>query len=138
MTVLRALGELWRLGVGVTSVVVVCLLGHALGFQQVSLTVLYLTLPVALLFIVAYVPERPWTSWFGTSLLLLAIGVFVAGVAAMLFRIYGIDYPFRELLGAVWIGTVFAAMVMRTWVLIAAQWRTGHGVGGWLRRLVNH
>lgn len=131
---MRTVGELWRLGVGIASVVTICVLGQVFGFQQVSLNVLYLTLPVALLFIVAYVPERPWSTWFGTSLLLLAIGVFVAGLAALLFRVYGIDYPFRELLGAVWIGTVFAAMVMRTWVLIAAQWRNRHGVGGLWRR----
>lgn len=131
---MNRLASLWRLGIGAATVVGICVLGALLGFQMVSLWVLYLTIPASLVFIVAYTPERPWTSWFGTSLLLLAVGVLAACLAGMLFRVYGLDYRSRELLGTAWIATVYVAMVMRTWVLLAVQWRTRHGVGGWLRR----
>lgn len=125
-----------RVIVGVAAVVVMYVWGHATNFADVTLWVVLATLPVTVLFIVAYVPERPWRSWFGSSLLLLAFGVLAVCIAGAQLRL-GVQWIGPNELGTAWIGFMWVAIVMRTWVLIAVQWRTRHGVGGLLRRAVH-
>lgn len=120
---------------GVLPVIALCVIGGLTDYQEVSLWVIFATLPVTALFIGAYSPEYPWRGWFGTSLLLLAFSVLAVCLAGLLFRIYGLNYPFRELLGMTWVGLMFVSMVIRTWVLIDSQWRDGLGLGGLLRRI---
>lgn len=124
-----------KITVGISTVATLCALGSLTDYQTVSLWVLYVTLPVVVLFIAAYIPERPGRHWFGTSLLLLAVGVLAVCLSGILFRVYGAEYPFRELLGVTWIGFMYVSMVMRTWVLLAVQWKERSGVGGRIRRL---
>lgn len=82
------------------------------------------TLPITLAFLILFMrpSERWWATWFGWSLLLLALGVFSYSLATVLYRFLG-DYPGRP---AVLIGStilVFLAMAIRTVVL----WRTQRG-----------
>lgn len=92
-------------------------------FETLQLWIAVATLPAALVFIVAYIPERPWRHWFGASLLLLAVGVLAYAVSVVLFRLYGPFYPGRDVMVVTSIGLVCTAMWMRTWVLLAAQSR---------------
>lgn len=91
------------------------------SFETLQLWVALATLPVTLLFILAYIPERPWRHWFGTSLLLLAVGVLAYTLSVALFRLFGGDYAGRPFLVTFSVGLVLTSMVMRLWVLIAAQ-----------------
>lgn len=100
----------------------------------VQLWAMFAALPVALVFIGAYLPERPDRQWFGASLVILALSVVAVCTAAILFRLYGPEYPFRQTLVTVWVGTVVSSMVMRTWVLLVRQARDGNSLGGWLSR----
>lgn len=124
-----------RILVGVLPVIVLCLLAEfVLNFEDVQLWVIFATMPATLLFIVAYIPERPTRHWFGTSLLLLAFGVLSVVTAAALFRIFGADYPGRAWLVTFWVGLTFTSMVMRTLVLLVAQRRDRIGIGWALAR----
>jgi hypothetical protein len=103
-------------------------------FEDVQLWVALATLPFALLFIVAYIPERPWGQWFGASLLLLAVGVLAYTLTVVLFRFYGPDYWGRDVMVTTSVGLVLTAMSMRTWVLLSAQARDRRGPGWFLAR----
>lgn len=124
-----------KIAAGVVPVIVLCLLGQfVLGFENAQLWTILATMPVTLLFIVAYIPERPHRHWFGTSLILLAFAVLSVVVAAALFRIIGEDYWGRQWLVTVWVGLTWSSMLMRTWVLLAAQIHDRDGFGWWLYR----
>lgn len=91
-------------------------------FETLQLWVALATLPVSVVFLAKYTPEKPWQHWFGTSLLLLAVGVFLYCLTVILFRTCG-DYPGRPFMVTSSVGLIFTSMVMRTWVLLDAQRR---------------
>lgn len=103
---------------------------------DVQLVGIMLSLPVALLFIVAYLPEHPGRDWFATSLLVLAYGVVIISVVAAMVRLFG-PQPWYQYLVTAWIGLTFVALVGRTWVLIEGQWIARRHLGGWLRQRLN-
>lgn len=81
---------------------------------------------IALVFMALY-SRDPWQkSWFGRSLMLLALSIFLVGVSVILFRLYGPDYPLRPVLIVVTADTAFFAMLVRTLVLIGAQRNDEH------------
>lgn len=105
--------------------------------QEVQLYGLLASLPVVVLFIVAYVPERPDRFWFGTSLLVRSFAVLAIVVAAALVRLFG-PSSLQVHLVTVFIGLTFSSMLMGTWYLIDDQARHHRGLGGWLRCTVAH
>lgn len=108
------------------------------AFEDIQLWVAILTLPFSVVFILAYVPERPWRTWFGTSLLLLAVGVLSYTLSVVLYRLFGSDYPGRSILVISSVTLVLVAMAMRTCVLIAIQYREQEGLGNMVTRLRPH
>lgn len=84
------------------------------------------TLPVTVVFLALFCrpSERWWTTWFGRSLFLLALGVLSYSAATVLYRTVG-DYPARPALLIASTSCVFVAMTIRTAVLWASQ-RKGH------------
>ena len=115
------IGFFSRLGSGVRDKI-----GDAVAFAK--------AMPVTVLFIVAYIPEHPHRHWFGTSLLLLAFAVLSVIIAAGLVRIIGPLFWGKDWLVTVWVGLTWSSMLMRTWVLLAAQIRDHEGVGWWFYR----
>lgn len=77
------------------------------------------TLPVTLVFLGLFLRERWWATWFGWSLMLLALGVFAYSATTVLWRTLG-EYPGRPALLIVATTFVLVAMTIRTAVL----WRT--------------
>ena len=133
--IVRRLHSMRKVAAGVIPVIALCLLGQfVFGFEDTQLWTILATMPVTLLFIVAYIPERPHRHWFGTSLILLAFAVLSVVIAAALFRIIGEDYWGRQWLVTFWVGLTWSSMVMRTWVLLGAQVRSHEGAGWWLHR----
>lgn len=113
-----------KIAVGVLPVIVLYVVQKFwVPFETLQLWVALVTLPVTLVFIVAYIPERPWRHWFGTSLFLLAVGVLSYTLTVVLFRIYGGDYSGRPFMVTTSIGLILSSMVMRVCVLISAQRR---------------
>lgn len=98
-------------------------------FETLQLWTAAVTLPFAVVFILAYLPERPWREWFATSLLLLAVGVLFYVTSVILFRLYGPDYWGRDLMVVGSVGLVCTAMVMRTFVLLSLQRGARYGLG---------
>lgn len=82
----------------------------------------FATLPVAAGFIWLFgrPSERWWVTWFGRSLMLLAVGVFAYALSVVLYRSFG-DYPGRPALLLTAQTLVLLAMGIRTWVLWRAQ-----------------
>lgn len=125
----------WRkVATGVLPVIGLCLLGEVIGFADVQLWTIIVTLIPTALFIGAYIPERPERHWFGTSLLLLAFAVLSVVIAAMLVRVIGPEFHGKVWLVTFWIGLTFVSMTMRTWVLLADQARDERGLGWFLFR----
>lgn len=118
-----------RLLAGTLPVVAMYVLQMYIAFETVQLWVAVATLPFALIFILAYIPERPWREWFGTSLLLLAIGVLFYTLSVVLFRFYGPSYWGRDILVVGSVGLVFTSMVIRAFVLLGVQGRDQEGFG---------
>lgn len=90
------------------------------GAEAVQGNVAFLTLPVAACFMYLYARDPWWSTWFGRSLMLIAVAIFVACVATVLFRRFG-DYPGRDLMLIVSADLTFVAMVSRTLVLRREQ-----------------
>lgn len=84
-----------------------------------------LTLPAVVAFVALYAKpsERWWRSWFGWSLMLMAVAIGLSCLATVLFRIVGHPYPGRDVLLIVGSTVTLVAMVMRTGVLLRAQRR---------------
>ena len=82
------------------------------------------TLPVTVLFLVLFCrpSERWWSTWFGRSLFVLALGVLAYSSATVMYRAFG-DYLGRPVLLLASTSLVFVAMVIRTVVL----WRSQRG-----------
>ncbi len=76
---------------------------------------------IALVFMALYSRDPWFKSWFGRSLMLLALSIFMVGVSVILYRLYGPDYPLRSVLIIATADTAFVAMLLRTLVLIGAQ-----------------
>lgn len=90
------------------------------GAEVVQGNVAFLTLPVAGCFMYLYARDPWWKSWFGRSLMLIAVAIFVACTATVLFRRLG-DYPGRDLMLILSADLTFAAMLIRTIVLRREQ-----------------
>lgn len=84
------------------------------------------TLPVTLAFLLLFCrpSERWWTTWFGRSLFLLALGVFAYSATTVLWRLFG-EYPGRAALLILATSLVLVAMTIRLVVLVQSQWK-GH------------
>lgn len=93
---------------------------HTWGAEKVQGRVAVLTAATAVVFIALYSRDPWWKSWFGRSLMLVAVAFFLYGLSVVLFRNFG-DYPGRDVLIVVAQDASFAAMVMRTAVLWGAQ-----------------
>lgn len=111
-----------KIAAGVLPVVVLYVVQrYWVEFETLQLWVAAATIPVAITFIAAFIPERPWRHWFGTSLLLIAVAVLAYCSSVVLFRLFGDDYPGRALMVTASAGLTLTAMFMRVWVLLAAQ-----------------
>lgn len=86
------------------------------GAEVVQGNVAFLTLPVAACFVYLYSRDPWWASWFGRSLMLIGVAIFVACLATVLFRRFG-DYAGRDLMLILSADLTFAAMLIRTIVL---------------------
>lgn len=113
-------------------IVPLMILAELFPVDDVQLAGIMVSLPVSLLFIAAYLPERPGNHWFGTSLLALAYGVVLISLVAAMVRLFG-PQPWYQYLVTAWINLTFVALVGRTWVLIDDQWQERRHFGGWLR-----
>lgn len=91
--------------------------------DHLQLWMAVICLPITALFIYMFgkPSERWWRSWFGISLMLLAIAIFWAELSVVLFRFWGMEYYGRDIIR---VGAQFltlTAMGLRTWVLFVAQ-----------------
>lgn len=80
------------------------------------------TLPVSVVFLLLFArpSEHWWATWFGRSLMLLALGVLAYSCATVLYRWFG-DYPGRPFVLLFSTTAVFLAMSIRTGVLWRSQ-----------------
>lgn len=90
------------------------------GAERVQGNVAVLTLAWSVWFMWIYSRDPWWRTWFGRSLMLLAVGLTLQEASVVLFRNFG-DYPGRELLIVITQDVILAAMVIRTIVLRDAQ-----------------
>ena len=128
-----------KVGVGVVPVFVLWVVPDSLvAFETLQLCVAVVTLPVVVLFIVAYTPERPYRHWFGSSLLLIAWAVLFYTSSVVLFRLLGDDYWARPYMVKASVALTLTAMVMRTCVLLGDQASDRRGVGWWFSRTFRH
>lgn len=126
-----------KLLAGVAPVVFLCLLGQSglVSWEHVQLWTLYAALPVTVLILAAYHPERPDRSWFGTSLLLREYSILAVVLTAILVRVHG-PFPGVQWFLTFWIGLALMSTLMRLWVLLVDQARDRVGVGWFLARHV--
>lgn len=89
--------------------------------ERISFALSCMTLPVALLFIWRFARDLWWKTWFGRSLMMIAVAIVFATVSGILFRLYGFGYPGRGFMLIATSVLTFGAMVARTVVLIHAQ-----------------
>lgn len=91
--------------------------------DHLQLGMALLCLPVTAYFIYMFgkPSERFWRSWFGISLMLLAVAIFIAELSVVLFRFYGLDYYGRDVIRVSAQAMTLIAMGLRTWVLHVAQ-----------------
>jgi hypothetical protein len=95
---------------------------YIFGAERVQGNVAVLTLAWSLWFVWIYSRDPWWKTWFGRSLMLLAVGLTLNEISVVLFRNLG-DYPGRAFLIVVAQDVILAAMVIRTLVLRDAQRR---------------
>lgn len=95
---------------------------YVFGAERVQGNLAVLTLVWSLWFVWLFKSDPWWRTWFGRSLMLLALGLLLQETAIVLFRQFG-DYPGREVLIVVAQDVILAAMVIRTLVLRDAQRR---------------
>jgi hypothetical protein len=112
-----------KLTVGVAPALLAALLLIWVPFETLSTFLSSGNIMIAFLFLLAYIPEKPQRHWFGSSLILIAVAVLFYSLTTVLFRIYGAEYPGREVLVTMSNALTTSAMVMRTCVLLAAQGR---------------
>lgn len=75
----------------------------------------------SLVFIVSYSLEAWWQTWFGRSLMTMAIGMFIFASMALISMRLGPDYPFRDALRLVGYALLNLAMWSRVYVLWRAR-----------------
>lgn len=133
MSRIIALANRHKMVAGVLPTII--LLGLTNGFPTTSVQLfgLLATFPAVLLFIIAYVPERPDRYWFGSSLLIRSFGVLAVVLAAALVRLFG-PSAFQQQLVTVFIGMTFSSMTIGAIYLIQDQARHHRAFGGWLRK----
>lgn len=102
----------------VTILVTVAVLLGALAFgtDRTIQVIALCTLPVAVAFIWLYATDGWYYTWFGRSLMLLAVAVLAYTVAAALLRTLG-EFELRGALLVFATGGTFLAMLIRTMVL---------------------
>lgn len=93
---------------------------HLWGAERVQGNVAAMTLPVTVWFVSLYARDPWWRSWFGRSLMLIAVAVFLYTLSVVLFRNYG-DYPGRDIMLVASADATFLAMLVRTLVLRSEQ-----------------
>lgn len=124
-----------KLAAGVVPVLVLWVLPESwISFEVLQLWIAMVTLPVTVLFIVAYAPERPHRHWFGSSLMLIAWAVLFWSASVVLYRLLGSDYWARPYMVKASVSLTLAAMIMRTCVLLADQAQDERGLGWWITR----
>lgn len=87
----------------------------------ISFVLAVATLPGAVWFIALYAHDGWTRHWFGRSLMAIAVAVLVSCGGAIMFRIFGMDYPGREWVGVVVWSLACFGMWTRALVLRAAQ-----------------
>lgn len=85
--------------------------------ERIQLAFAIATLPWALGFIWEYSKDPWYKTWFGRSLMMIAVAVLLASTSAILFRLFGPDYWGRPALLIGSSGLTFLAMLTRTLVL---------------------
>lgn len=90
-------------------------------YEKIQLGFAVATLPVALYFIWLFAKDRWAATWFGRSLMAIAVALALQTLSAILFRIYGPDYWSRPFLLPISAGLAFFAILSRTLVLKNAQ-----------------
>lgn len=129
---LAAIAEAHKIISSFAPVGVIMVLVRIFPPDQVQLWTILATMPIAVVFVVAYLPEHPGRDWFGTSLLVLAYSVIAIAAVAAMVRLFGPHMWYQHLVN-VWLGLMFAALLARTWVLLHGQWHQRRHLGGWLR-----
>ena len=86
-------------------------------FEAIQLSFATATLPWALAFIWLFGRDPWWRSWFGRSLMMIAVAVAATSLSGVLFRLFGPDYWGRPVILVAAAVLAFAAMVTRTFVL---------------------
>lgn len=109
--------------------------------EQISTCFALATLVPAVVFVVLYArpSERWWRSWFGISLMMIAVVLIEYSLSTALFRLYGPFYTGRDFVIVSTSVLAFTAISVRSWVLLKAQWhdfRLGRSTF-WLFRLVD-
>jgi len=92
------------------------------GAERVQANVAVMTLAWSVWFMWIYSRDPWWRTWFGRSLMLLAVGLTLQEISVVLFRNFGY-YPGRDVLIVVTQDVILTAMVIRTLVLRDAQRR---------------
>jgi hypothetical protein len=91
--------------------------------EKIQLAFAIATLPWALGFIWEYAKDPWYKTWFGRSLMMIAVAVLLASASAIMFRLFGPDYWGRPALLVGSSALTFAAMSTRTLVL---RWLQAH------------
>ena len=89
--------------------------------EAIQLGLASTTLPAALLFIWRFSRDLWYRTWFGRSLMAIAIAVLLYTLSTILFRAFGPGYWGRDVLIIVTAGLTSFALWTRTVVLIKAQ-----------------
>lgn len=81
------------------------------------------TLFTGVIFVGLFVRE-PWRrNWYGTSVLVMAIGVTLFSLAAFLRQWFGLEYPGRQIIRGAAQALILLAMVERTVELAVIKWK---------------
>lgn len=91
--------------------------------ERIQLAFAIATLPWALGFIWQYAKDPWFKTWFGRSLMMIAVAVLLTSASAILFRLFGPDYWGRPVLLVASSALTFVAMCVRTLVL---RWLQAH------------
>lgn len=75
----------------------------------------------SLVFMLLYAVEPWWRSWFGRSLMTMAVGMFIFASMALLQIRLGSEYPFRGTLRLIGYALLTVAMWSRVYVLWRAR-----------------
>lgn len=85
--------------------------------ERIELAFAVATFPWALGFIWKYARDPWWRTWFGRSLMMIAVAVALTSLSATLYRLFGTDYWGRPVLLVAASVLTYCAMCVRTLVL---------------------